>query len=284
MPALSEGAFRATFFFSFFGRIVSLLGFRRRLPVLSALFDKFRSTAPPPRATWGIELTVSVSTVMFLTAPSVVLAFCSCVEDFLDCTVGGLAVLSVEAGFVVFASSPLFGSAPLLPVLSLPLSLGFVWVSFDSASSIGFSSITSGLSLSAVFPPVTDLVALLAGAVDWLFSSMASRVEPLPLDPRPGVRKPDLAGAASSTGSASLFRLVGTGKRGLGRSTSIVGVVGVDWDRSRPLLEFKVGLVGPTEADGGGELTPELLGPERDPLEVAVLLLLDGRARSELPS
>lgn len=62
-----EGAFRFGRCFSFFGRIVSLLGFRRRLP----------SPRPEAERSWfpivacAIEGTVSVSTVMFLVGASV---------------------------------------------------------------------------------------------------------------------------------------------------------------------------------------------------------------------
>jgi hypothetical protein len=52
---------RAVLRFSFLGRIVSELGFVRRLPLTPV-------PVPPPTATWGIELTVSVSTVMLFVA------------------------------------------------------------------------------------------------------------------------------------------------------------------------------------------------------------------------
>jgi hypothetical protein len=60
VPALIEGAFRLAGFLSFLGRIVSLLGLRRKLP----------STRPEAERSWllivacAIEGTVSVSTVM----------------------------------------------------------------------------------------------------------------------------------------------------------------------------------------------------------------------------
>ena len=209
--------------------MVSLLGLRRRLPPVSVLFARFRSTAPPPRATCGIELTVSVSTVMFLTDPSpdALLFGGSCVKDFLVCTVGGFAEFVAAADFLTFPSSPLLTSALLFPPLSLPLSTGFNWVSLDKASSIGFSSITSGLSLSGFFPPVADLIALPAGVFGKLASLMASKAGPLPLVPRFGVRIPDLGAASSSAASESLLGFVAAGPR-LGRSTRIVGVEGED--------------------------------------------------------
>jgi hypothetical protein len=61
VPELTDGAFLVVFFFSFFGRIVSELGLVRMLPLLPP---------PGPTATWGIELTVSVSTVMLFIDPS----------------------------------------------------------------------------------------------------------------------------------------------------------------------------------------------------------------------
>jgi hypothetical protein len=64
VPEVSDGAFRDVFFFSFLGRIVSALCLARRLPLFPA------PPAPTPTATCGIELTVSVSTVMFLAEPS----------------------------------------------------------------------------------------------------------------------------------------------------------------------------------------------------------------------
>jgi hypothetical protein len=70
-------------FFSRFGLIVSLLGLRRTLPPASVLPGP-HSPAPPPTATCGMELTVSVSTVMFGTEGSPVGLFLdelSCESD-----------------------------------------------------------------------------------------------------------------------------------------------------------------------------------------------------------
>lgn len=61
--------FRVCFFFSFFGRIVSVLGFIRTVEG-STLPEAPRSPTPTPRATCGTELTVSVSTIIFRTEPS----------------------------------------------------------------------------------------------------------------------------------------------------------------------------------------------------------------------
>lgn len=63
MPEATDGAFLWIFFFSLFGRIVSELGLARRLPLIPA-------PPVPLTETCGMELTVSVSTVMFLVEPS----------------------------------------------------------------------------------------------------------------------------------------------------------------------------------------------------------------------
>lgn len=67
VPELMEGAFRGFLCFSFFGRIVSLLGLRRRLP--SARPDAERSGFPIVAC--ATDGTVSVSTVMLLREGSV---------------------------------------------------------------------------------------------------------------------------------------------------------------------------------------------------------------------
>ena len=66
MPELIDGAFRFVAFLSFLGRIVSLLGLRRKLP--SARPEAERSWPMPACATEG---TVSVSTVMLRRGGSV---------------------------------------------------------------------------------------------------------------------------------------------------------------------------------------------------------------------
>jgi hypothetical protein len=63
VPLLIEGALRVVRFLSFLGRIVSVLGFIRREPPRSGLPKVERSIVAI--WDWGIELTVSVSTVMF---------------------------------------------------------------------------------------------------------------------------------------------------------------------------------------------------------------------------
>jgi hypothetical protein len=66
VPEWIEGAFRLAVFLSFFGRIVSLLGLRRRLP--SVRPDTERSWLLIDA--WAMEGTVSVSTVIFRDATS----------------------------------------------------------------------------------------------------------------------------------------------------------------------------------------------------------------------
>jgi hypothetical protein len=66
---LIEGALRAAFFRSFFGRMVSLLAFTRRVPAPASRPAPARSDGGPSAAC-GMEDTVSVSTVMFSRAGS----------------------------------------------------------------------------------------------------------------------------------------------------------------------------------------------------------------------
>lgn len=68
VATLVEGALRDVFFLSFLDLMMSLLDFALRVPPTSALLDEVRSWGP--RAAWATELTVSVSTVMFLVAGS----------------------------------------------------------------------------------------------------------------------------------------------------------------------------------------------------------------------
>lgn len=63
MPWLILLAFAEGFLRSFFGLIVSLLGFKRTLPLFSPLPPLDRS--PALSDDWGMDCTVSVSTVMF---------------------------------------------------------------------------------------------------------------------------------------------------------------------------------------------------------------------------
>lgn len=105
MPEGTEGCFRLGFFLSFFGRIVSELGLLRMLPLEAA--------APlGARATWGMDVTVSVSTVMVCNEASPGLPLLGLIEA-LDCRVvsGGGAPEAPERRSI------------LEETLSLPLSL-----------------------------------------------------------------------------------------------------------------------------------------------------------------
>lgn len=108
MPDVTVVVFLALFFFSFFGRIVSELGFVRRLPL-----DPCGPVAGAS-ATWGMEVTVSVSTIMLCNEPSPTFPLAPPVglADALDCLV-------VRSGGALAA--PDLRSAEMLP-LSLPLS------------------------------------------------------------------------------------------------------------------------------------------------------------------
>jgi hypothetical protein len=109
VPLVTAGCFREGFFFSFLGLIVSELGFVLMLPPDPC------TPAPCANATWGIDVTVSVSTVMLCEVLSPVFPFPGGFKvEVLDCReVSG-------AGAVAEA---LLLSVIMLP-LSLPLSLG----------------------------------------------------------------------------------------------------------------------------------------------------------------
>jgi hypothetical protein len=64
LPGFTAGCLRGTFFFSFFGLIVSVLGFVLSVPLTESPFEAVES------ATWGMLVTVSVSTVIFCVDPS----------------------------------------------------------------------------------------------------------------------------------------------------------------------------------------------------------------------
>lgn len=117
---------------SFFGRIVSELGFVRRLPLFTP--------APPPIATWGIELTVSVSTVMLRVDPS---------PTALPRPAGRTVANDFGAGATFGRAGCVTGTVvdriltSFLPALSLPLSAtaeaGADFNEALNAESIGFS-------------------------------------------------------------------------------------------------------------------------------------------------
>ncbi len=120
MPDVIDGALRAVFFFSFFGRIVSELGLLRTLPL-------FPTALASLRGIWGIEVTVSVSTVIFLSA-----------SVLNDLRLVGTRREVGGADVVVNLNSP-------FPLLSLPLS--FATLDLDLivlvAESIGSGSVVN---------------------------------------------------------------------------------------------------------------------------------------------
>ena len=140
MPEVTDGALRAVFFLSFLGRMVSELGLVRILPLLPA--------PPTPTATWGIELTVSVSTVMFLVEPSPA-GFplptpAPVLCDFVVAPLGrGAATGAVEADLILI--SP-------FPPLSLPLSLATV-LDFDLIDLLKALSTTMSFSVKSLDVP-----------------------------------------------------------------------------------------------------------------------------------
>lgn len=165
------------FFFSFFGRMVSELGFCRILPF-----------AGPPTATCGTtELTTSVSTVMFLVDPSP--------ETF-----ALLAPPVVPNGFTAGAlgRNPVTGLAEVVlilispfPPLSLPLSLAvlFAFCLLDLLVP----------SFSPCFPGFSDDSS---SDLACMISSTVSSVEltPLaPLAPLAGVRMPGTVKESSTS-------------------------------------------------------------------------------------
>ena len=165
MSALEDGfpdtgGLRVVRFFSFLGRMVSALGFGRK--ALCSLRDDPRSPAPTPSETCGIDVTVSVSTIMFDTVPSPGLerATFRDVMDRLGSTspggrdTGGLRLSSPEPEL-------------LFPPLSLPLS-----TACRTASSIRCKCDSSNLWS----PPV----ALSIGVDGALDSSTVSNGVPVP--------------------------------------------------------------------------------------------------------
>jgi hypothetical protein len=125
VPEVTDGALRAVFFFSFFGRIVSELGLVRILPLFPP--------AGPPTATCGIELTVSVSTVMFLVEPSPDgFPLPVPVENDFDAGPLGRTIGGGATDVDLILISP-------LPPLSLPLSFAGFDLRDTPARSMGFS-------------------------------------------------------------------------------------------------------------------------------------------------
>ena len=240
MPALSDGAFRTTRFFSFFGLIVSVLGLRRRLPAVSVLPVMFRSPAPPPRATCGMVLTVSVSTIMFLADPSCTLALegSSWVNEFLDFT-WTFEGFVADSGFVVVLP-PLFPLDSLCPPLSLPLSTLLLLVTSSSRCSLTRPESTSFAAFSPMGPRPS------AGVEGKLTSWTVSSAGPLALIPLAGVRIPEGMLSLSGSDCVSTLDLL----LGVARSRTMLGVTGA----GSAFFDGKLGVLL-AFAGGGGDLT-----------------------------
>jgi hypothetical protein len=183
-PFVTECGFRALFLFSFFGRMVSELGFVRRLPLTPV-------PVPPPTATWGIELTVSVSTVMLFVAEASTPFFPARAEVAL---VRGVEFAPVDVGLSLIS--------PFFSPLSLPLSVvpaaADDFMFFEKACSIACCSSGSPLSFHS-----RELSNPTPGLPGWLDSGTVSSVVALVLTPRPGLRMPDIADGSSL--SVSVF-------------------------------------------------------------------------------
>lgn len=176
MPVVTEGCFRVPFFFSFFGRIVSLLGLVRRLP--------FEPWTPPPgaTATCGIEVTISVSTVMLCRDVSPAFPFPTAgLTEVLDCLV-------VNGGAI---EDPAVRRLALMLPLSLPLS--FILAFEAKLLMIEASAVSacedSDMKLSSNFSSIESSGTL--GELRGLTSCTVSRVDALPPAPRAGVLAPD---------------------------------------------------------------------------------------------
>ena len=171
--------------------MVSELGFVRILPLFP----------PPavPTATWGIELTVSVSTVILLVEPSpggfpLPVPVPNDFEAEGAWRTGGVGAVEVDLSL----TSP-------FPPLSLPLSfegrLGFALrVLTEAVSDASFSDIAFEGPFSAISSaPSIPILAL--GVFGLLISCTVSSVELAPLTPLAGVLIP----VTGEVSSASLF-------------------------------------------------------------------------------
>lgn len=190
MPAATFG-FLLDFFFSFRGRIVSELGLVLSVP--------FAPSFEPAGAneTCGIEATVSVSTVMCCTDPSVSLALLIVLVEALDCRDVSAGGTLVEACLVL---------SPLTLPLSLPLSLVEGGAVFScrlraESSSRSYSDPAWEMPLSSIF---SMMLSDSCGDARGLASCTVSRVFVvllLPLAARAGVFSPGCKWPSSSSSS-----------------------------------------------------------------------------------
>lgn len=138
MPALIDGAFRFAGFLSFLGRIVSLLGFNRKLP--SARLEAERSGLP--MVDCATDGTVSVSTVMLRKGGCVAERVESDDKDGFAVTWLGRCVEAERCSCIL----PFFAD---LGPLSLPLPVCLL-LSFELRSSVTLEELTSFRSSSEV--------------------------------------------------------------------------------------------------------------------------------------
>jgi hypothetical protein len=192
VPVVTDGVLRVVFFFSFFGRIVSVLALVRMLPALLA-------PPGPPSATCGIELTVSVSTVIFLVDPSpdaLPLPRPFVVKDLVVGAPLGREAAAGAAEVDHILISP-------FPPLSLPLSLAG-WLAF--ALIVLVAPLSKGSSFSVTvrsplcaFSSMPSRVKLFPGVFGWLTSCTVSSVELAPLTPLAGVLMPGIDNESSAS-------------------------------------------------------------------------------------
>jgi hypothetical protein len=191
VPEVRDGTFRVDFFFSFLGRIVSWLCLARRVPLFPA------PPAPTPTATWGMELTVSVSTVMFLADPS---------PDGFPLPAAVAVYAFVGALGRGAAAGGVFALPSLFPPLSLPLSLLVLALTvlleaLSAPLSCSVSGFAAPFALSSGTGPRPR-----AGVLGKLFSCTVSSVELAPLNPLAGDLVPamDDTSSPSASGAAGL--------------------------------------------------------------------------------
>lgn len=177
--------------FSFLGRIVSELGLVLSVPFVLCC------ARPEVMATWGMEVTVSVSTVMLCKEPSPALPLAPALADTLDCLVVSGGALVAPAG------------AERRPALTLPLSLplsarSMAAAALDArlldtgASDESSSEDDSEMMLSSSFSSSSSCALGDArGLASWTVSSMDE------FPPRAGVRTPPCGGHASSDSDRS---------------------------------------------------------------------------------
>jgi hypothetical protein len=239
VPECKDVAFLVDFFLSFFGRIVSELGFVRTLP-----FPSLPEAPLSPTSSGGIEVTGSVSTVIVRGGPAVLgLEVVKLVNDRLAKFEAGRLAVEVNGFFELSALSVL-----VLPSPS-PLASPSLLVEAREAVSAVSGRIPSKLEVVAEVR-----IGPIDGVVGTLPSSTVSRLLVCALAPRAGVRD----GCEGCVGSC----------------VCIAGVVSVPVPGTvaRRLLEvfdgvcslsfFLVAWILFTDADGGGDLRRGEVGHE----------------------